>query len=131
MQTLGPQISRNLTREGAVASLWAAGVGGSPGGHGLFQTKRQIRLGRAAGRGCSKRCLFRANCEGRLEKCNMLCLKIANPLHIDTCGLLVHFERLQNSCKEKVPKTRLCANCIRKSRKSEDFRPFFGRGDRI
>ena len=66
-----------------------------------------------------------------LGKCNMQWCKIAKPLHIDDCGLLVHFERLQNSCKEKVPKTRLCANCIRKSRKSEDFRPFFGRGDRI
>ena len=61
----------------------------------------------------------------------MLCLEIANSLYIDACGLLVHFERLQNSCKEKVPKTRPCANCIRKSRKSEDFRPFSGRGDRI
>ena len=54
--------------------------------------------------------------KGHLEKkCNMLWLKIAKPLHIDVCGLLVHLERLQNSCKEKVPKTRLCANSQEKA----------------
>ena len=38
---------------------------------------------------------------------------------------LVHSKGLQHSCKGKAPKTTFCATYIKRSRKSEDFRPFF------